>query len=244
MAVPMTMRRARRHLAAVALVTLLAVPATAGAQVGERIDLGAIALDATEVTIAQFRKFAEATAFRTEAEKAGGGFEWGHGWERRPSWTVYRPYGRDPESADEPAVHVTWHEAQAYCRWAGGRLPSFAEWQRAAYTETRARPSDGYVTGRTYPYPVGDTPDGMNTREPDPWPVHAPAGATKRGVNGLFDMGGNVWEWIADRRGGEALTAGGSWWYGTHQTTAAGAQWKPADFYAVYVGFRCAYDRR
>jgi formylglycine-generating enzyme len=56
-------------------------------------------------------------------------------------------------------------------------------------------------------------------------------------------MGGNVWEWIANRRGDEALSAGGSWWYGTAQTTAEAAQWKPADFYAVYVGFRCVYDQ-
>ena len=71
---------------------------------------------------------------------------------------------------------------------------------------------------------------------------HARVGTSKRGVNGLFDMGGNVWEWLADRRDGEALTAGGSWWYGSSKTRTDGMQWKPADFYAVYVGFRCAYD--
>ncbi len=43
---------------------------------------------------------------------------------------------------------------------------------------------------------------------------HVPVGTTKRGVNGLYDMGANVWEWLADRRGEDALTAGGSWWYG------------------------------
>ena len=57
-------------------------------------------------------------------------------------------------------------------------------------------------------------------------------------------MGGNAWEWLADRRGEEALTAGGSWWYGPAQTRAEGAQWKPASFHAVYIGFRCAYDLR
>jgi sulfatase modifying factor 1 len=67
--------------------------------------------------------------------------------------------------------------------------------------------------------------------------LQAPVGATKRGVNGLYDMGGNVWVWLADRRGDEALTAGGSWWYRLPQTQVGGAQWKAADFYAVYVGF-------
>ena len=56
------------------------------------------------------------------------------------------------------------------------------------------------------------------------------------------DMGANVWEWLADRRGGEALTAGGSWWYGPEAARKEGMQWKPSAFYAVYVGFRCAYD--
>ncbi len=73
---------------------------------------------------------------------------------------------------------------------------------------------------------------------------HVATGTTKRGVNGLHDMGGNAWEWIADRRGEEALTAGGSWWYGPEQTRAEGAQWKAAGFVAVYIGFRCVYDIR
>lgn len=82
----------------------------------------------------------------------------------------------------------------------------------------------------------------MNTSASDRWPRHAAAGQTRRGVNGIYDMGGNVWEWLADRQGDQALTAGGSWWYGPEKTQAAAVQWKPADFYAVYVGFRCAYD--
>jgi formylglycine-generating enzyme required for sulfatase activity len=70
---------------------------------------------------------------------------------------------------------------------------------------------------------------------------HVPVGTTKQGVNGLYDMGANVWEWLADRQGDTALTAGGSWWYGTSKTRAEGIQWKPATFYAVYIGFRCVY---
>ena len=137
-------------------------------------------------------------------------------------------------------VHVSWAEARDYCSYVGGRLPTFAEWREAAYTETRETPNDGLVKGRTYRFPVGDSPDGMNTSSQR----HLAVGASKRGVNGLYDMGGNVWEWVADRRGNEALTAGGSWWYDASHTEAGRAQWKPADFYAVYVGFRCVYDVR
>ena len=117
-------------------------------------------------------------------------------------------------------------------------MPTADEWRRAAYTEMRADPADGFVTGKTYVYPVGDKPDGMNNNRSG----HVEVGTTRRGVNGLYDMGGNAWEWLADRRGDDALTAGGSWWYGPEMTRAEGAQWKAASFYAVYIGFRCAYD--
>ena len=51
----------------------------------------------------------------------------------------------------------------------------------------------------------------------------------------------NVWEWASDPSGSDRVTMGGSWWYGPAQTQADWAQWKPADFYAVYIGLRCAY---
>jgi formylglycine-generating enzyme required for sulfatase activity len=57
-------------------------------------------------------------------------------------------------------------------------------------------------------------------------------------------MAGNLWEWLADARGDERLTAGGSWWYGAAQTRADGMQYKPARFFAVYVGFRCVHPAR
>ena len=219
------------------------MPGRAQSETETRVRIGSFGIDRTEVTIRAFRAFARERGFKTAAEKAGGGFEYDGGWQRRRGWSVYRPFGAKPVSDLEPAVHVSWSEARAYCAWMGGRLPTAAEWKLAAYTETRTNPGDGFVKGKTYRYPVGDTPDGMNT-DGEPWPRHAPVGVTKRGVNGLYDMGGNVWEWLADRQGAEALTAGGSWWYGPDKTTAQGLQYKPADFYAVYVGFRCAYDFR
>ena len=216
-----------------ALLLLAALPAAAA----DRVALPGYALDRTEVTIGQFRAFAHATGLTTTAEREGGGFEWAAGWTRRPGWTYAAPQGQ-PGGDSEPAAHVTWEEARAYCAHAGGRLPSFAEWRAAAYTESRAAPPPGFERGRTYPYPSGDSPAGLNTNRRH----HVAAGSTPPGVNGLQEMGANVWEWVADRRGAEALTAGGSWWYGPEQARAEGAQWKPAAFFALYVGFRCAYD--
>ena len=104
------------------------------------------------------------------------------------------------------------------------------------------QPPAPFERGRTYPYPTGDTPVGANlSGTSDGYERHSPAGALPAGVNGLHDMAGNVWEWLADARGEDRLTAGGSWWYGAAQTQASGMQYKPARFFAVYVGFRCVY---
>jgi len=204
--------------------------------VADKVQINGFSIDRTEVTVGAFKKYLKESGLKTQAELSGGGFEWGFGWERRSGWTYKEPQGQ-LASDDEPVVHITWDEANDYCNYLGGRLPSKREWSLAAYTETRAIPSDGFERGESYQYPVGNSPVGMNNNKSH----HLPVGKTKKGVNGLYDMGGNVWEWLSDRDGNEALTAGGSWWYGPHKTQIEGMQFKPASFYAVYVGFRCIY---
>ncbi len=229
-----------RVLALLPLVVALHVQS----QVGERVrlnDLGGLQIDRTEVTIGQFARYVGTTGVRTRAEVEGGGFEYAAGWQRRPGWHWRHPDGK-PASPELPAVHITHDEASAYCRWAGGRLPTAAEWRHAGFTEMRAAPPPPWVRGRTYPWPTGDSPLGANTSDPDPWPRAAPVVQTRSGVNGLHDMGANVWEWAADARGNERQTLGGSWWYPAWQMQSDVEAWKPADFYAVYIGFRCVYD--
>ncbi len=213
---------------------------------------GAFLIDRCEVTVGQFRAFAAATGFKTKAELERGGFQYLGGWQRMAGWTWAQPYGA-PARDDEPAAHITWHEAKAYCDWAGLRLPTDTEWVAAAYTESRAAPPPPFVRGRVYPFPTGERPEGANQmgsgahagyRAPaaklGQGRGHLPVKVTAAGVNGLYDMGGNLWEWVDHDVDGQKRTRGGSWWYGAAQMRADALYEKAPDFAAVYIGFRCA----
>jgi len=211
----------------------------------ERLPIGqppAFWIDRTEVTIGQFEVFATQNALQTKAERTGTGYEYRFGWQPREDWNFRTPYG-GPATAQEPAVHVNWFEAEQYCQAQGGRLPNRQQWIKAAYQETRTEPTKPFELGQTYPYPTGVAAQNANVKgDQDGWPQHAPVASFVAGVNGLYDIGANAWEWLADAQGNDRLTAGGSWWYGPNKMQASGLQYKPADFYAVYVGYRCVYD--
>ncbi|MCZ4312176.1 SUMF1/EgtB/PvdO family nonheme iron enzyme [Comamonadaceae bacterium G21597-S1] len=222
--------------------------------------VGAFAIARTETTVGQFARFVAATGTVTRAEQDGGGSVYEAGWTQKPGWNWRTPFGGGRAAgAREPAVHVTWDEAQAFCNWAGGRLPTDAQWVSAAHTEQRANPPPTFERARTYPFPTGASPAGAQCLDDCGAAAqaraiahgarlsrghgHAAVDATPAGVNGLHDMGGNVWEWVDDPVGatgnGDRLTRGGSWWYGQAQMRAGHRQSKPADTRVVYIGFRC-----
>ena len=189
-------------------------------------------LNKFEVTIFEFKDFARENSFITEAETTGGGYEWGAGWEKRKNWNYKTPYGKKPVSDFEPAAHINFFEAKAFCEHKNGRLPTFYEWKNAAY----------FVNGIELEYPSGSKAKDMNTQDLLAINMHEDVTKLKPGNNGLVAMGGNVWEWVDDIKGDNSLTAGGSWWYSSSKTKVTGAQYKPSNFYAIYVGFRCAFD--
>lgn len=148
------------------------------------VSVDAFEIDIYEVTNAEFAQFVEATSYQTDAEKSN---------DPGP-WRAYFAEGKE----NYPVVKVSWNDAQAYCEWAGKRLPAEAEWEKAA------RGTDQLT------YPWGDEWDAskVNSKESGlrgPVTIGSfPQGASPYGV---MDMAGNVWEWTS------------SWYEGYPQTT-------------------------
>ncbi len=241
-------------------------------------------MDASAVTNARFRDFVEDTGHRTEAEIIGDSFvfegllsdsatdnpsvaaaPW---WRVMPgaNWRcVTGPGGEESWHPDHPVVHVTWNDAVAFAEWAGGRLPTEAEWEHAA------RGGLGDVR-----FPWGD-------REPnddDFFPCNiwqgrfpetnlkldgyfgtAPARSFEPNGYGLYNMVGNVWEWTSQPfkvrslkkdvvrahagKKGYKLTKGGSFLchasYCYRYRIAARSGTSP-DSSTSHQGFRLVYD--
>lgn len=201
-------------------------------------------LDPTEVTNAQYRRCVEAGACSSP---------------RQSSSDTRQAYYGDSAYDDYPVVHVTWGQGDAYCRWAGGRLPTEAEWEWAARGPE----------GRRYPW--GEEYDGTRLNSCDvncgyEWAEDAfddgygdtaPVGSYPDGASwcGALDLAGNVWEWTADWYGeysterqsnpagpssGTSRALRGDAADGTRAVSRAAARhgMKPGRAYE-YTGFRC-----
>jgi formylglycine-generating enzyme required for sulfatase activity len=133
----------------------------------QHVDPGTYAIAATETTVEQFAQFARAT---------------GRMLPRQPRWS----------DRTHPVVNITWSEAEAFCEWAGGRLPTEAEWEFAA--------RGGQVDSAVVPGLTSDRSlvNGSGMAGRDVWRNTAPVRSLPPNPFGLHDLIGNVWEWTAD----------------------------------------------
>jgi len=186
------------------------------------VTLDSFYIEATTVTNQRFAEFINATSYKTDAEKFGWSFVFYELLPRElrqsdlqkssqaPWWCAVenakwnQPEGENSnikERMDHPIVHVSWNDAIAYCRWAGKRLPTEAEWEYAAR---------GGLVQKKFPWGDELMPDGehrcniwqgifphINTME-DGYLGTAPVKSFFPNGFGLYNMAGNVWEWCTD----------------------------------------------
>jgi formylglycine-generating enzyme required for sulfatase activity len=199
--------------------------------------VSAFYIDRYEVTNRQFQAFVEATGYRTDAEK-------------KPEVNTWRT-AFTPGKEEHPVIWMSWNDANAYCQWAGARLPTEAEWEKAArgddarlwpwgseWDNTRLNAAESQTKATTE---IGSFPNGAS-----------PYGA--------MDMAGNVWEWVNDwydptfyqyganrtndptgpQDGQDRVLRGGGYNNGLHDVRTANRHKGGMTGYAPDHGFRCA----
>jgi len=228
----------------------------------EPIYLDEFWIDQNEVTNAQFARFIQETGYVTSAEQqthdASYVFNLAHHdfiFDAYASWQ--HPHGTSSEIIGldtTPVTQVSWEDANAYCNWAGRRLPTEAEWEKAA------RGEDGrlFVWGNEPPVERFLNYN-LNVRGPRPGGSYS-AGASPYG---LYDIAGNVWEWVSDYynetyyqnspnqnpagppQGEGHSLRGGSWaseYKDMYLLVAAFRFWNRSYVSSDALGFRCAMD--
>ena len=205
------------------------------------VDLPAYEIDRFEVTNDEFARFTDEAGFVTYAEENSS-----------KNWRD----AADAKGGNHPVVYVTWDDAVAYCEWAGKRLASEAEWEKAARGED----------GRLYPwgddFPAADQVDQFGNFYETGLRSTFPVGAFEAGASpyGVYDMAGNVREWVADYfLAYEGAAADADPFFGEENRVNRGGGWfdgEDGEVVTVYnrnagppgtsanddIGFRCARD--
>jgi gamma-glutamyl hercynylcysteine S-oxide synthase len=226
----------------------------------------AFLIDVHPVTNVQFARFIADGGYNTPRWWSDEGWAWRtlggvsapQYWRREHGgWLAAGFFGDGTLAADAPVMGVSWYEADAYARWRGRRLPTEAEWEKAAGWDC--------VRGQALPYAWGAArPDASRCNFERRFGMTTPVGqfATARSPSGCVDMNGNVWEWTASPfapyprfepypyagyslpyfDGQHRVLRGGSW--ATRGTIVRNTfrNWYLPSMRRIFAGFRCAQD--
>jgi serine/threonine-protein kinase len=215
-------------------------------------------IDRYEVTNELFARFVAETGYQTEAERLGWGWvSMGSEWAEVEGADWHHPRGPDSSiegKMDHPVVLVSWNDADAYCRWAGKRLPSEAQWEKAARGSSDSEFGQRYGWGDEFDSAKANTKE-LGLGDTTPVGHFSPQGDSPFG---LSDMTGNVWEWVADWYAGDyysqapsanpsgpitgtyKVLRGGSWLFDeVYARTAFRYNVRP-DYTYDFAGFRCS----
>jgi iron(II)-dependent oxidoreductase len=199
------------------------------------VELGAYRIDRAPVTNGQFRDFVEDGGYRRRElwSEEGWAFREREGWERPRYWTAdggERRFDRTDElEADLPVMHVSWFEADAYARWRGARLPSEAEWERAA---ALVEPERGALDQLSF----GPGPAGPFVGDCWEWTASEFAG-----YQGFEAYPYREYSEVFFERGYRVLR-GASWATRPRVARLTFRNWDHPQRRQIFAGFRCAED--
>ncbi len=236
------------------------------------VNLDAFWIDRTDVTKAMFARFVADQGYKTDAEKIGKSFVYDPtqgNW--APSsgadWQHPQGPGNDLTGLDDhPVVQVSWNDAQAYCAWAGARLPTEAEWEKTARgIDNRIypwgnQPPDGSLANFADASLVGAKWADKNIN--DGYEFTSPVGHYPQNISpyGAMDMAGNAWQWTQDwysdsyynnspssnptgpAAGAHRVLRGGSWYYSAEYLRSSTRLNDDPTVAVGLYGFRCAYN--
>jgi len=200
-----------------------------------QMNLPAFYIDKYEVTNKRYKRFIDATGYKVPWSQDPAVVAYNWDWQKR----MY-PEGK----GDNPVVLVSWEDAKAFCTWTGKRMPTEAEWEKAA------RGSKGK------PYPWGnDWAKGRANTSESGLKQTAPAGSFKEDVSeyGVHDLGGNISEWVEEwfapypgnpmtsyeERNKYRVLRGGSWDYAHSIANGYHRQYAIPQSQMTAIGFRC-----